>query len=292
MAPRTGPSETVAFVALKCVACGGDMDPVLAPAVTHPMCVPAFAELQDEDPFSQLLKSKLIEIILWFDKQNPRSKQVAIGPSEIGDQCDRRIGYRIAQIPKCNTEFDPWPAIVGTALHAWLDKAVQAWTQDQGDQVHWSTETTLSMSEFVEGHSDLYSHEFQAVIDWKGAGPDVMRKIRKDGPPVGYMIQTHIYGYGFEQKGWPVKKVALAFLPRAGWLKDMYVWSADYDRSVAESALTRLYGIANRLMSLEVLTQSHRWDQVEATPSNACGFCPWYDAGRERGADATGCPGR
>ena len=278
---------------MKCVACGGDMDPVLAPAVTHPMCVPAFAELQDEDPFSQLLKTKLIEMVRWAEKQNPRSKQVAIGPSEIGDQCDRRIGYRIAQVSACNTEFDQWPATVGTAVHSWLDDAVQAWMGEHDDP-SWATETTLSVTEFVEGHSDLYSHQHQAVIDWKTAGPDVMKKIRKDGPPPGYMIQTHIYGYGFEQKGWPVKKVALAFLPRAGWLKDMYVWSADYDRSVAEAALTRLYGIARKVVSLDVLKQSHRWEQIEATPSNACGFCPWYDPGRdlERGADETGCPGR
>lgn len=282
----------VAFVAMRCVACGGDMDPSLAPATTHPMCL-AIGDFDGQDPFSRLLKSRLIEMILWADKQNPRSKQVAIGPSEIGDLCDRRIGYRIAQVTPCNTDFDPWAAIVGTALHSWLDKAVQLWMDEHNDPA-WMTESTLSIGEFVEGHADLYSHEHQAVIDWKGAGPDVMRKVRKDGPSPGYMIQTHIYGYGFEQKGWPVKKVALAFLPRAGWLKDMYVWSADYDRSVAESALNRLYGIARRLIDLNVLTQSHRWEQVEATPSNSCGFCPYYDPGREaeRGADETGCPGR
>jgi hypothetical protein len=280
-------------VALRCVACGGDMDPVLAPATTHPMCLPVFAELDDTDPFSRMLKQKLIEIILWADKQNPRSRQVAIGPSEIGDQCDRRIGYRIAQAEPCNTDFDPWAAIVGTALHSWLDQAVQLWMSEHGTK-DWATETTLSMSEFVEGHSDLYSHEFQAVIDWKGAGPDVMRKLRRDGPSAGYMIQTHIYGYGFEQRGWPVKKVALAFLPRAGWLKDMYVWSADYDPKIAMAALDRLYRIARTLVDLDVLNQSHRWQQVDAVPSNACGFCPWYDPGRdaERGADGTGCPGR
>ena len=269
------------------------MDPALAPAVTHPSCVPSFAELQDEDPFSQMLKHKLIEMILWADKQNPRSRQVKIGPSEIGDQCDRRIGYRIAQTPACNTEFDPWAAIVGTALHSWLDDAVHLWMQAH-DPVEkaWSTETALSVGEFVEGHSDLYSHEHHAVIDWKGAGPGIMKTIRKEGPSPGYMIQTHIYGYGFEQKGWPVKKVALAFLPRAGWLKDMYVWSADYDRNLAISALNRLYGIARRLMELDILKKGHLWEQVEATPSNACGFCPWYDAGRDQGADETGCPGR
>lgn len=276
----------------RCVACGNEMDPALAPAATHPACSSSFTELVD-DPFAEMLKQKLIEIILWADKQNPRSRQIAIGPSEIGDLCDRRIGYRIAQIPACNTDFDPWAAIVGTALHSWLDDAVQLWMDHHRDP-SWSTETELSIGDFIEGHSDLYSHEYQAVIDWKGAGPDVMKKVRKEGPPDGYMIQTHIYGYGFEQNGWPVKKVALAFLPRAGWLKDMYVWSADYSREIAVAALNRLYGIARTVVSLDILKESHRWDDVEATPSNGCGFCPWYNPGRdpERPADHTGCPGR
>lgn len=268
------------------------MDPILAPAVTHPTCL-MFTEIENQDPFSQLLKQKLIDMILWADKQNPRSKQVAIGPSEIGDQCDRRIGYRLAGITACNTDFDPWAAIVGTALHSWLDSAVQMWMTEHQDW-SWSTETTLSMNEFVEGHSDLYSHEHQAVIDWKGAGPDVMKKVRVDGPSAGYKIQTHIYGYGFEQMGWPVKKVALAFLPRAGWLKDMYVWSADYSRELAEGALARLYSIARTVVELDTIKNPQRWEDVAFAPSNACGFCPWYDAGRpvDRGADNTGCPGR
>jgi len=277
---------------MNCVACGTVMDPALAPAVTHPTCL-MFEEPGDENPFSELLKAKLIEIIRWKDQQHPRSKQVAIGPSEIGDPCDRRIGYRIAGVEPCNTGFDPWPAIVGTAVHHWLDNAVQEWMSST-KQEEWSTETTLHLNEFVEGHSDLYNFQYQAVIDWKTAGPDVMKKVRAHGPSPGYQIQTHIYGYMFEQYKVPVRKVALVFLPRAGWLKDMFVWSTDYDRSVAEEALSRPFRIAQKLVEFDVLNQSHMWEQVDFEPSNNCGFCPFYDPGRdpERGADHEGCPGR
>lgn len=278
---------------MNCVGCGEVMDPVLAPATTHPNCL-VYEAPNAEDPFTSLLKQQLTEIILWYDKQNPRAQQVAIGPSEIGDQCDRRIAYRLAGMPACNTDFDPWAAIVGTALHSWLEKAVSAWKDGHYDE-HWYTETSLT-DEFVEGHSDLYNSQFQAVIDWKGAGPDVMRKLRTHGPSEGYRIQTHIYGYLFERKGWSVKKVSLVFLPRAGRLRDMYVWAEDYDRSVAEAALARMFGIAQVVMELDLLNESnsHRWEQVPYLPSNSCGFCPWYDPLRdaERGADATGCPGR
>jgi hypothetical protein len=278
---------------MNCLGCGAVMDPVLLPATTHPNCL-VFDEPDDGDPFSSMIKEKLTKVILWYESQNPRSKQVAIGPSEIGDLCDRRIGYRLAGIPACNTEFDPWASIMGTAVHSWLDAAFSAWCDQQDPPQLWTTETTLVLGDFLEGHSDLYSVEHETVIDWKTAGPDVMKKVIKDGPSVGYMIQTHIYGYLFEQHGRPVKKVCLAFLPRAGWLRDMFVWSADYDRNVAEQALGRLFGIAQQLTQLDVLKQSHRWEQVDHYPSNSCGFCPFYDNGRdpERGADHTGCPGR
>ena len=178
-------------------------------------------------------------------------------------------------------------------MHGWLDRAVNAWMKENGAE-KFLTETELSFNEFVEGHSDLYSKDDAAVIDWKSAGPDVMKKVKKEGPSAGYQIQTHIYGLMFEQRGYPVRKVSLVFLPRAGRLWDMYVWSADYDRNVAISAMDRMYRIAQQIVSMDILNQSHLWEQVDPVFSNSCGFCPMYDPGRdpERGADDTGCPGR
>ncbi len=284
---------------MNCLACGKEMAVLLTPdQVTHPTCLMIEEPVEGVDPFSVLLKQQLTEIILWQAKRNPREWQVNIGPSEIGNPCDRHIGYRLVDVPGVNVEFDPWASIVGTAIHSWLDKAVTEWVDNSTNPDHrmWITETELSLNEIVTGHADLYSGWHEAVIDWKTAGKDVMQKVLRDGPPDGYRIQTHIYGYMFEKAGYPVKKVALVFLPRAGLIKNMYVWSADYSRTVAETALARMSEIARRVLDLEVLTEGHghRWEQLEATPGNHCGFCPWYDPGRdpERGADATGCPGR
>ena len=252
---------------------------------------------QPTDPFAAIIKAELLSIIKWADRQNPRAQQATPGPSELGDPCDRRLGYRLAAVPAVNTEFDPWAGIVGTAVHSWLERAIRAW--DDRDLIaapDWITEQALQIDEFVLGHADLYSHKYQAVIDWKGAGPDVMRKFRKEGPPEGYKIQTHLYGYGYQRRGFPVDRVVLACFPRAGWIKDMFVWSAPYDETIAQAALSRMYRIAQDLVSLNVLKEGHghRWEQLNATPSNGCAWCPLYDPGRdpERGADATGCPGR
>ncbi|HSJ75767.1 MAG TPA: hypothetical protein VK899_06260 [Gemmatimonadales bacterium] len=278
---------------MNCVICKNPLDPVLENVGTHPSCFP-FDELDEGDAFANMMKSLLIDVIMWAqaDVMNPRGKQVAVGPSDLGTPCDRRVGYRLAGVDKVNTEFDPWPMIMGTAVHSWLETSFQAWNKWKTPDT-WLTETTLHFQDFVEGHADLYNAEHQTVIDWKGAGPDVMRKVRKE-VPVGYRIQVQIYGYLFMLAGLPVKKVCLAFLPRAGWLKDMYLWCEDFDEDVAKAAISRMYGIAQQIVDMDILTHSHRWEQIPAQPSNDCGWCPYYDPGRdaERGADATGCPGR
>lgn len=282
---------------MRCLICYEIMDPVNASFGTHPGCDMKLLPVdEDEDPFAELLKSQIMDMVKWFEKQAPRSRQQAIGPSEVGTLCDRRVGYRIAGIPRVNTDFDPWPSIMGTSIHSWLDRAVNAWMEQHGANDDWLTETRLVINDFVEGHADLYSRPHETVIDYKTAGPDVMKKVRKDGPPLGYQIQTHVYGYGFEQKGYPVKRVCLVFLPRAGWLRDMYVWYAPYQRDVAVGAMVRLQLIAQQILEMDILIDGNgsRWNDIEAFPSNDCGWCPFYDPGRDqdRGADETGCPGR
>lgn len=275
---------------MNCAVCNEPMDPAIARSGSHPACFP-FAELDEEDPFVAVLKTKLIDVIQWGYQQNPRNNQVAIGPSEMGVACDRRIAYRLADVPRCNTDMDPWPMIVGTAMHGWLEQSFNAWNLAHGDE-KWLTEQKVKIDEVVQGSSDLYSMELRAVIDWKGVGPDVMRKIRKEGPPPMYLTQIQLYGYGFSLMGFPVDKVCLAFMSRAGWLKDMYVHCDDYDPGIAEAAIARVYGIATDITRTNVLIYPDRWNQISAVPTNDCGWCPWYDPSRSFDADNTGCPGR
>lgn len=288
----TEPTEKV----VKCLACREEMDPVNAAYGTHPTCDMRVLPVDDDvDPFITMIKDQLVSMVKWAEQRNPRSSQERIGPSEVGTLCDRRIGYRLAGVERSNTQFDPWASIMGTAIHSWLDDAVNMWMKEHASAA-WSTETRLIISDFVEGHADLYSHDHKTVIDYKTAGPDIMKKVRKEGPPLGYQIQTHVYGYGFEQRGWPVEKVCLVFLPRAGWLRDTYVWCADYRRDVAQGAMVRLQLIAQQILDLDILTDGNgsRWNEIEAVPSNDCGWCPFYDPARgpDIGATETGCPGR
>ena len=75
-----------------------------------------FGILGGSNPHATALKHELSQVILWNEHNAPRSLQRAIGPSELGDPCDRKLAYRIAGIEPVNFG-DPWPAIVGTSIH-------------------------------------------------------------------------------------------------------------------------------------------------------------------------------
>lgn len=265
--------------------------------MTEPMTLMLDAMDEGTDAFSDLLKNKVIEIIMWQSARHPRNHQVQIGPSEIGNPCDRKIGYRLAQVPEVNVDFDPWPATVGTAIHTWMEKALLDWDALASPTVakRFKTETELILNEFITGHNDVYDAELECVIDWKTVGPDKLKAVEAGKIPDDNKIQAHIYAYLLNRLlGLPVKKVALVFLPRASKLARTVVWSTDYVPTVAVESINRVYGIAAKVVELDVLNQSHRWEQLPAVSGDHCGLCPWYSVGRdlELGADATGCPGR
>lgn len=270
------------------------MDPALAPELSHPTCSATsfFDPMDGTDPFDLLLKQQLLEVIRYADREDPRSKQQQIGPSEMGVECDRRIGFRLAGVDEVNVAFDPWPATVGTAIHAWLERAMSLWNSNSATQ-NWLTEQSINFDFGGIGHGDLYRLDPPTVIDWKSASKEVLAKVKKHGPPQKYVTQIHLYGYGYTQMGKAVDRVALAFVPRAGWIKDMYVWSEPYNEQVATDTIQRMFRVAKQAVDLDVIKQPHRWQQLEAVPSDDCGMCPWYNPllTPEQGASDQGCPG-
>jgi hypothetical protein len=278
---------------VNCLGCGTVLDVRLVELgeKIHPSCMAFFPE--ENDPLAETLKAELTKIIVWADSNSPRSLQLEPGPSELGSPCDRQLAYRLMATPDVNIHWDRWPAIVGSAIHVRLDEDIQRWVAETGD-TRWRPEVRVNVDEFLHGHSDVYRDG--VVIDHKTASDDIMRKVREDLVKYkpGYIVQVMLYGLGYQNQGLPVTDVALAFYPRGGRLRDMYVWTAPYDRSIAEAALTRMYDIAARALELDLIEHPHRFEQIDATPTNDCGFCPWYDPNKQldTGADNLGCPGR
>ena len=269
-----------------CYICSEALDPVHADTGTHPSCEP---EPGTPDRLALDNKQELSEIIYWADLNSPRSLQTAIGPSELGTPCDRRLAYRLAQATEVNS-CDPWPAIVGTGVHGWLEEAVDAWQTRNNVRFKYMTEAALDI-EGVLGHTDLYRDG--VVIDYKTKGTDGMRKVRKDGPAIGEKIQTQLYGYGHHLAGRPVSHVCLVYLPRAGWLRDMYVWTDEFRPDMAQRALARMRSISAGLLQVDIVNNPHVYDLIPAV-ADGCGFCPYFRRNGVMdvsGANEKGCPG-
>lgn len=176
-------------------------------------------------------------------KLAPRSLQVHLGPSEIGAACDRQIAGKLAGIMPTNNVSDPWPSITGTAVHAWLATAFQS-ENEREKMLRWITETAVAPHPDYPGHSDLYDAWEQTVCDWKILGPTSLSKIKSPkGPSQRYVIQLLLYGAGFRLAGLPVKRVAIAALPRtASTLDGMFVWERPYtpaDDEIVRQVLER-----------------------------------------------------
>lgn len=222
--------------------------------------------------------------------EHPRTLQRQIGPSEIGDPCSRRIGYKL--LGHAERDQKPnWKATVGTGTHLWLESAFDADNLKVAvdGQERWLIETRVSVGVVegigeITGSCDLYDRWTASVIDHKTVGPTQLRKYKSHGPGQQYRTQANLYGYGWRRQGQPVDHVMIAFLPRNGDLDEAYLWHEPYDEQVAIAALQRLSGIALATSKLGTQALTHL-PTVEAY----CAQCPFYRPGSTD--VALGCPG-
>ena len=239
-------------------------------------------------PFDLGIKDDLINIVRWAQNNSHRSKQVELGCSEVGHPCTRRLGYKIAGIPEVNTWTDPWPAVVGTSIHAWMEQAVNDYQQVHGVK-QWLTELEVLPNPLVMGHTDLFDLDRHTVLDWKFPSPDNLKKMRQDGPSLQYMTQVQLYGLGHVNAGRQVERVGIVALGRQGWLKDMYVHTVLFDESFARQAIQRIYDLGDRLIALDVLNDPKGWKEIDSKPDRLCTYCPWFRSGIT--VDDKGCAG-
>lgn len=219
----------------------------------------------------------------------PRSQQVHLGPSELGTPCDRQIVGKLLRHPHTNHVMDPWPSVVGRAVHAWL---ATAFAQD--DPQRWITERRVVPHPEHAGTGDLYDRQQSAVLDFKVQGESTARKVRSvEGPPRRYQAQLFLYGLGFMRAGLPVHRVGLVSLPRTkSTLDDTYVWEAPMDESAAE-LIRQVFTDTQRRKDMAELVRRGLVpiERIPRVPDHdECAFCPFYrpESGHDNGP---GCPG-
>lgn len=239
-----------------------------------------FAQLfSDEKAYANALLDVVTRAGIW----SPRAGQVAIGPSEVGHPCTRRIAYKLLDWDKPNEmQGGSWSAQVGTAIHAYLAEIF-------GKKEGYLVEQRVNIRGNLAGTVDLYDTKNGVVLDWKTTGASKLAAYRKDGADPQHVIQVHLYAYGLAAQGADVKKVALAYLPTSGQLSDGYVDIRDYNPQIALDAFTRLDTIHALLAQVDVEQNPEFWSQIPAKTSRLCAWCPYFKPFSK--ALDEGCPG-
>lgn len=220
---------------------------------------------------SKELAIELTNIITEASRYTPRSQQVYIGPSEVGQECVRRLAYKLLDWDKANESGGgSWAANVGTAIHSFLEDIFSKYPE------RYEVEQKVQIRANLSGTVDLFDKEKGYVLDWKTTSPAGVKAKRSEGATSQQITQVQLYGYGKAQQGVQVNKVGLIFLPTGGQITDMHIELYDYDESAALSALARLDSVYELLSTIDVEENPQMWPLIPATPSRMCMYCPYY----------------
>lgn len=210
------------------------------------------------------------DLIAAHERARPRSQQTAIGPSEIGGDCDRRLGYQIVGTPQSNPATLPLAAWLGTGAHAAMAEAVtndDDWIAERKVTIPGSGHVTVD-GQPITGTLDAYHKPSRTVVDWKFVADTTITYARRNQQPSpAYRTQVHCYAAGMIADGYPVDHVAVMFIPRSGRAANMHLWSEPYDPLVVVDALDRL----NRIRET---AQTGDFAQL-ATAAHFCATCPF-----------------
>lgn len=236
-----------------------------------------------------------IEGALWrYEKSRPRSVQTTLGPSELGTPCRRQIALKLAGVQRHDRGGLPWAPMCGTAVHSLMEQVLEAENARLG-RPRWVIEETVQLDDELSGHGDAYDSDHALVVDWKYTGTTARRKAARKTVPNDqlvsqeYRVQAHLYGLGHENAGRPVKHVRLVMLARSHDYRESVEWTEEYRPDIAIEAMTRFYATRDEVHNLDGITHPERLAAIEATPGEACKWCPFQRPGAE--VDATGCVG-
>lgn len=233
------------------------------------------------------LAENIRKVVEFRNSNASRSKQKAIGVSEVGDPCPRKLAYKILDWTPTNVNTDPWAAIQGTAIHEWLAGAFERFNEKENPR--FLIEMRVKITDDLSGTADLFDTVDGVVIDHKCVGTTSMKSRRKDGATHQQRVQINLYGYGMEQLGHKVNKVALAYYPLGGRLDGLYTIVEPYNKKIALDAIERLDGIKLLVWQLDPENNSQNWALIPKVATYGCIYCPFY---LPNSKDLSkGCPG-
>lgn len=183
------------------------------------------------------IKDYVVKALADADAERPRSKQRAIGPSQVGG-CRAAVWLQINGAERVN-ETSKFAAMLGTAIHAHIEQALQQ--QDPFGEQFWIEREYEANG--LRGHVDLYIPAIKTIVDWK----TTTKKSLSYFPSEKQRWQVQLYGWLMIANGHEVENVSLVAIPRDGDESDIAVHTEPYDPLIAEEALTWLEDVRGSL---------------------------------------------
>jgi hypothetical protein len=137
-----------------------------------------------------------------YENQSPRSQQATegiLGPSDIGF-CRQKAALVTRQVQPTD-KTNKWPAMVGTALHNYIESALSNAHPDWlfGSVDHTRVTATLPSGVEISGHPDIVIPEQNMVLDIKTV--DGFSWVKRNGTSDSHKYQRHLYALGCIQQG-------------------------------------------------------------------------------------------
>ncbi|MCU1615027.1 MAG: hypothetical protein JWO98_2567 [Frankiales bacterium] len=239
-----------------------------------------FPDISNPDAGPEDLHQALTKLFIDTITNQPRSLQKRIGPSEYGHPCDRRIGAKLAGAQVVNNRGIPWKPLIGTNMHEWAKETVarHTLTLPLADILgpRYMVEMRVNVGDEIDGEPlngdcDIYDRVTATALDYKFVGGEQLRGYRANGPGPQYRVQAHSYARGWVRKGYPVRHVAVWFLPRDQEFRQNHFWSEPYDEQIVIDAMNRAAGISRMVSALGTAALP-----ILSTADAMCTYCPYF----------------
>lgn len=223
-------------------------------------------------------------IIKELTKPSERDKQRKVGPSELGDLCERCLAEKLLGVHK-EEKTHPLAPMIGTAFHLYLENVIGLKDYLKETKV---TVGTIEGYGDIRGTSDGFDTATGHVVDYKvlskkkikafssatffdeDHNPEFYSDSLTEGQLKKYYYQMQLYGLGMENAGYEVNHTSLILFPRDCTVESVISASHElcfkYNRDAALAVLER----ANQIFKWAI----NNWDRLEELDSHpGCYYC-------------------
>lgn len=225
------------------------------------------------------LAEELLVALKEHEAEKPRSKQLTLGPSEIGG-CREYLRNVWMGTPR--QEPDEWAtaAVMGTLVGEHVEKVAEKY---MGALTEVPVVTTLPNDLTVAGHADIVLVKRNMVVDVKSK--DKFDGVKREGPSLENCVQISIYALGLVQAGVLEEGCTahLIYVDRSGETQILHEEILDWDQmeQYIEVGMNRLEDVVNVQDSIDQGNVEAARDLRDKTPPFCYSKkvqCPFRDA--------------